>query len=151
MRRSGAAGVPGILKLLPVCLQMGWPWYLRKCLGPKSWPVGKMPKMKTYRIFSLLVGVLLLAGTARAADEIRRITGEAVCARCELKLQDKCQTVIQAKEGDKVVNYYLADNDAAKAFHPQICHGPAQVSATGTVSTADGKQVLTVSTIEIKK
>lgn len=110
-----------------------------------------MPYMKYHKIFSLLVGVLLIAGTTRAADEAKTITGEALCAKCELNLQDKCQTVIQAKEGDKVVSYYLADNDAAKAFHAKICHGPAQVSATGTVSAVDGKQVLTVSTIEIKK
>lgn len=107
--------------------------------------------MKTYRIFSLLVGALLLAGITRAADEIRTITGEAVCAKCELNLQDKCQTVIQAKDGDKIVNYYLAGNDTAKAFHPNVCKSSAQVTATGTVSTVDGKQVLTVSIIEIKK
>jgi hypothetical protein len=107
--------------------------------------------MKTYRMLGLLVGALLLAGTIRAADEIRTITGEAMCAKCELNLQDKCQTVIQAKEGGKVVNYYLAANDAAKAFHPKVCKGTAQVTATGTVSTIDGKQVLTVSTIEIKE
>jgi Family of unknown function (DUF6370) len=107
--------------------------------------------MKTYRIFSLLACALLLAGIIRAADDVRTITGEAVCAKCELGLQDKCQTVIQAKEGDKVVSYYLADNAASKAFHPKICKSPAPVTATGTVSTVDGKQVLTVSTIEITK
>jgi hypothetical protein len=107
--------------------------------------------MKTYRMFSLLVGALLLAGVAQAADEMRTVTGEAKCAKCELNLQDKCQTVIQAKEGDKVVSYYLADNPAAKAFHPKVCHGTAQVTATGTVATVDGKQVLTVSTIDFKK
>jgi hypothetical protein len=107
--------------------------------------------MKTYRILSLLVCALSLAGIARAADEIRTISGEAMCAKCELNLQDKCQTVIQAKEGDKIVSYYVAANDVAKAFHPEICHGPAQVTATGTIQTVDGKQVLTVSAIEIKK
>jgi Family of unknown function (DUF6370) len=107
--------------------------------------------MKTYRIFSLLVGALLIAGVTRAADETKTVTGEAMCAKCELNLQDKCQTVIQVKEGDKVVNYYLADNDASKAFHSKICHSPAPVTATGTVATVDGKQVLTVSTIELKK
>jgi hypothetical protein len=107
--------------------------------------------MKTNGMIGLLAGALLLAGTARAAEESKTITGDAVCAKCELNLQDKCQTVIQAKEGDKVVNYYLAANDAAKAFHPKICQGGAEVTATGTVSTVDGKQVLTVSTIEIKK
>jgi hypothetical protein len=107
--------------------------------------------VKIKNIFGLFVGTLLLAVTARAADDTRTITGEAMCAKCELNLQDKCQTVIQVKEGEKVVNYYLAANDAAKAFHPEICQNSAQVTATGTVATVDGKQVLTVSTIELKK
>lgn len=107
--------------------------------------------MKTYRILSLLAFALLLPGVARAADETRTITGDAMCAKCELNLQDHCQTIIQAKEGDKVINYYVADSDIAKAFHPKICHGPATVTVTGTIKTIDGKQVLTVSTIEIKK
>ncbi len=107
--------------------------------------------MKTYRILSLLVCALMFAATVRAADETKTISGNAVCAKCELNLQDECQTVIQAKEGDKTVNYYLADNAVAKAFHPKICHGPAEVIATGTVKTVEGKQVLTVSTIEVKK
>ncbi|HEY1763671.1 MAG TPA: DUF6370 family protein [Opitutaceae bacterium] len=107
--------------------------------------------MKTSRIFGLLAGALLLVGTARAADETKLLSGEAVCAKCELGLQDKCQTVIQVKEGGKVVNYYLAANDAAKAFHKTICEGPAKVTAKGVVSTVDGKQVLTASTIEVAK
>jgi hypothetical protein len=107
--------------------------------------------MKTYRILSLLACALSLAGVVRAADETRTISGEAMCAKCELNLQDKCQTVIQAKEGDKTVSYYVAPNDVAKAFHPNICHGTAQVTATGTVRTIDGKQVLTVSAIDVKK
>jgi|SRR5471030_1455345 len=107
--------------------------------------------MKTYRMVSLLVGALLLAGTTRAADEVKTITGEATCAKCELGLQDKCQTVIQVTEGDKVVNYYLAANDAAKAFHSKICKAPAPATATGTVTTVDGKLVLTASAVELKK
>jgi len=107
--------------------------------------------MKTFGISSLLACTLLLTGVARAADEARTISGEAKCAKCELNLQDVCQTVIQAKEGDKIVNYYVAANDVAKAFHPKICHGPAEVTAKGTIETVDGKQILTVSTIEIKK
>ncbi|HEY1792156.1 MAG TPA: DUF6370 family protein [Opitutaceae bacterium] len=107
--------------------------------------------MKTPRIFGVLIGSLLLAGSALAADGSKVITGEAMCAKCELGLQDKCQTVIQVKEGDKTVNYYLAANDTSKAFHKKICEGPAKVTANGTVSTVGGKQVLTVSSIEITK
>ena len=107
--------------------------------------------MKASKILFLVVGALFLARTSWAADEAKTITGEAMCAKCELGLQDKCQTVIQVKEGDKVVSYYLAANDTAKAFHKSVCEATAKVTATGTVSTVDGKQVLTVSTIEIRK
>ncbi len=107
--------------------------------------------MKTYRFLSLLACALSLAGVARASDDTRTISGEAVCAKCELNLQDTCQTVIQAKEGDKTVSYYVAANDISKAFHPKICKAPAEVTATGTVKTVDGKQVITVSAIDLKK
>ena len=107
--------------------------------------------MKMSKLLGLLACSVALAGIARAADEMKTITGEAMCAKCELKLQGTCQTVIQAKEGDKTVTYYLAANPAAKAFHPTVCEASAQVTATGTVATVDGKQVLTVTSIEVKK
>jgi hypothetical protein len=55
------------------------------------------------------------------------------------------------KEGDKTVNYFVAANDVAKAFHPKVCTGTAMVTATGTVETVDGKKIITVTSIEIKK
>jgi hypothetical protein len=111
----------------------------------------KPQNMKTYSILGLLACALTLAGTARAADEAKTINCEAMCAKCELKLQKTCQTVIQVKEGDKTVTYYLAANDVAKAFHPTVCREPAEVTATGTISTVDGKNVLTASTIKVKE
>jgi Family of unknown function (DUF6370) len=102
-------------------------------------------------MLSLLACAVMLTAVALAADSIVTITGEAMCAKCELKLQSKCQTVIQAKEGDKTVTYYLAANDVAKAFHPTVCQAPAHVTATGTVTTVDGKKILTVSTIAVKE
>jgi len=107
--------------------------------------------MKTYRTLRLVAVALLLVGATRAADETRTITGEAMCAKCELKLQDECQTVIQVKEGNQLVNYYLATDDAARAFHPRICKGPAPTTATGTVAIVDGKHVLTVTSIQVMK
>jgi hypothetical protein len=114
-------------------------------------PKGKTPNMKTYRTLRLVAVALLLVGATRAADETRTITGEAMCAKCELKLQDECQTVIQVKEGNQLVNYYLATDDAARAFHPRICKGPAPTTATGTVAIVDGKHVLTVTSIQVMK
>jgi hypothetical protein len=107
--------------------------------------------MKIHRLLGLLACALLITVSARAADETKTINGDAMCAKCELNLQDKCQTVIQVKEGDKTTLYYLAANDVAKSFHKDICKGPAAVTAKGTVEIVDGKQVLTASAIEIKK
>ena len=107
--------------------------------------------MKLHRTLSLAAVALALTLVSRAADETRTITGEAMCAKCELKLQDKCQTVIQVKEGDKTVLYYVAANDVGKGFHKAVCEAPADVTATGTVATVDGKQVLTATSIELKK
>ena len=107
--------------------------------------------MKTYKTLSVLVCALAATGLALAADAAKTIVGEAMCAKCELKSQDKCQTVIQVKEGDKVVTYYVAPNEVAKAFHGTICRDRALVIATGTITTVDGKQMLTASAIDVKK
>lgn len=107
--------------------------------------------MKLLKLASLLACACMVAVLARAADEIRTITGEAMCAKCELKLQDKCQTVIQVKEGDKTVLYYVAGNSVGKGFHSTVCESPATVTATGTVATVNGQLVLTPTSIEVKK
>ena len=114
-------------------------------------PIEPAKTMKTYRILGLLTCALLFAAVARAGSDTVTINGEAMCAKCELGLQDHCQTVVQVKEGDKTVNYFVAANDVAKAFHPKVCTGTAMVTATGTVETVDGKKIITVTSIEIKK
>jgi hypothetical protein len=108
---------------------------------------------------SLLVGLaglllLALATPSFAADKSKEktITGEAKCAKCMLKETEKCQTVIQVenKKG-KTINYYLADNDAAKAFHANVCKEAKKVTATGTNKKVDGKNEFTISKIELVK
>lgn len=101
-----------------------------------------------------LSSVILLAGLlaipAFAADQVT-ITGKGTCAKCALHETDKCQTVIQTKEGGKTVTYYLADNATSKDFHDTICKKPAKVTATGVVSEENGKKILTASKIEEAK
>ncbi len=100
---------------------------------------------------SLLIGiigglaVLALALPSSAADSSKgkqiTIKGEAKCAMCALKETDKCQTVIQTQDKNgKTVTYYLADNEAAKNFHENVCKGSKKVTATGTVKKVKGKQ-----------
>ena len=103
-----------------------------------------------------IVGLLFLAlATPAFADDKgkeRTITGEAKCAKCMLKEGDKCQTVIQAEnKNGKMVSYYVADNDVAKAFHENVCKEAKKVTATGTVAKVDGKSEITLSKIELVK
>lgn len=94
--------------------------------------------------------VLTLALKARADDE-KTITGEGKCAKCALKETKACQNVVQVKEGDKTVTYYLVQNDVSKKFHDNICQESKKVKATGTVKEVDGKMQLTPTKIELVK
>jgi hypothetical protein len=112
------------------------------------------PMKKMSMILTVAAGFLLAAATshllaADAAGKEVTITGNAVCGKCALHESDKCQTVIQAQQDGKDVSYYLTQNDASKAFHKNICGGNGEkVTATGTVTEKDGKEMLTVSRIE---
>jgi hypothetical protein len=68
-----------------------------------------------------------------------------------LKEKDNCQTVVQVKEGEKTLTYYVVDNDLAKGFHKKIFEKPEMATATGTVKTVNGKLELTATKIEVDK
>jgi RecG-like helicase len=93
---------------------------------------------------------MTLAFNSRAADE-KTVTGEGKCAKCALKETDECQNVVQVKEGDKTVTYYLVQNDISKEFHKNVCKGPKKISVTGTVKEVSGKMELTPTKIDLAK
>jgi RecG-like helicase len=104
-----------------------------------------------------LVAALAVAGltmtftlNSRAADE-KTITGEGKCAKCALKESAECQNVVQVKEGEKTVTYYLDQNDVSKEFHKNVCKEANKISVTGTVKQVDGKMHLTPTKIELSK
>ena len=108
---------------------------------------------KSILFLTVAAGLLLAVSTSRllAVDTSSKevtITGKALCAKCALHESDQCQTVIQVQQDGKTISYYLTPNDTATAFHKNICSTPEQVTATGTVSSKDGKKMLTVSKIE---
>jgi len=110
--------------------------------------------MKKSMLVLVTAGLLLTVAASRlfAADSSNKeitLTGMAVCGKCVLHETQECQNVLQIQKDGKTVNYYLAQNDISKAFHSNICGTAGEkVTATGTVSEKDGKQVLTVSKIE---
>ncbi|WP_439624601.1 DUF6370 family protein [Gemmata sp.] len=103
---------------------------------------------------AVAVASALAAGAAAlAADKEVKLTGSLVCGKCKLKETAKCTNVLQVKEGDKVVNYYLDDTGAKEAYHEGACGGDAVegVTVTGTVTEKDGKKTIKPTKVETKK
>lgn len=111
--------------------------------------------MKKSIIFlAVAAGLLLAVSTSRllavdASSKEITVTGNMVCGKCKLHETKSCQNVIQVEQDGKTVNYYLTQNDTAKAVHKDVCTGDGEkVTATGTVEEKDGKQILTATKIE---
>ena len=105
------------------------------------------------RVICLIAVAALFATviSVRADDTAKETTlkGTMVCGKCFLHQSDTCQNVLQVKDGDKTVDYWLTDNDVSKDFHKNVCHAPEKdVTVTGTVSEKDGKQYITATKIE---
>jgi hypothetical protein len=101
--------------------------------------------MKTIQWMAGAVAALVLlavAAQAAAADKEVTLTGEGKCAKCALKVSDKCQNVIQVTKDGKTETYFLVDNQVSKDFHPKICTSTQKVKATGTVKKSEGKDRL---------
>ena len=110
----------------------------------------------------LKVTIALLAGlaaaslttTAFAEDHGKEttITGTALCAKCAMHQDDKCQTVVKATKDGKEVIYYCTGKEATD-FHKKICTKPEgeKVTVTGTVTGKDGKEMMHVKKIEEAK
>ena len=80
------------------------------------------------------------------------LTGNILCAKCELNEGTKCQTAIQVTEDGKKVTYYLIDKGTKESYHSAVCGGGIKAgTVTGAVSVKDGKKWITPSKVEYKK
>lgn len=111
--------------------------------------------MKKTALLIAITGMLLaaLAAPARAAEKPKEVTltGEGKCAKCALNETKECQTVVQLKEGDKTITYYLTPNKTSKDFHKNVCEETKKITVTGKVQEKEGKKMLTASKIELTK
>lgn len=109
---------------------------------------------KTVKMLAVAFAMVALVAvaSARADDKKKEVTlkGDICCAKCELKLQKTCATVIRIKDNGKDVVYYL-DDKSAKDNHKAICTESKEGSVTGVVSEKDGKKIITASKVEFKK
>ncbi len=109
---------------------------------------------------SMLAVVAVVAGlwafvTFAMADDKKevKLTGTLVCGKCSLKTTPKCSNVLQVKEGDKVVNYFLDDKGHDESYHEGVCGGEKVegVTVTGAVTEKDGKKYVKPTKVEKKK
>lgn len=98
-----------------------------------------------------LLALQVVATTAAAEEAGTAVTlsGNIVCAKCTLKVQGLkgCQNVLVVKEAQQDVQYWLVNNDVAKAFG-EVCTAVKPVTVTGTVETKEGKNWITPTKIE---
>ncbi|HJZ53732.1 MAG TPA: DUF6370 family protein [Gemmataceae bacterium] len=92
------------------------------------------------------------AGKPDEAKEVK-MTGTMVCASCTLNETKKCVNVLQVKEKDKLVNYYIDDKGNKEDYHDGVCGGGKieNVTITGVVSEKEGKKWIKPSKVDIKK
>ena len=96
-----------------------------------------------------VVMALVIPSTALAARQVT-LAGKITCAKCELKLEKECATVIVVKESGKDAVYYF-DSKSHKANHDAICQVGKEGTVTGTVSEKAGKKYVKVTKIAFKK
>ena len=105
--------------------------------------------MKMVAKLSLALAVVLaLVAGAYAADETT-VTGNVMCAKCNLKKADatKCQDVVVASDGTE---YYVAKNDVSAKFG-HVCKDAKAATVTGKVTEKDGKKWIEPSKMEATK
>jgi hypothetical protein len=87
--------------------------------------------------------------------ETKEVTlkGTLVCASCALNEGKVCANVLQVKEKDKTINYYLADKGNEEGYHDKVCGGGKLegVTVTGVVTEKDGKKTVKPSKVDYKK
>jgi hypothetical protein len=98
-----------------------------------------------------LLSTILVAATSVVFAADTKLEGKATCAKCDLKIADKCQAAVVVKGADgKEVTYLSEPNDKAKALHKEICKGGKEATVEGTVSEKDGKKTITITNYAIK-
>jgi len=90
-------------------------------------------------------------GSSGVPGSSKQVTlkGTITCAKCDLKLQDKCATVIKVKKDGKDVIYYF-DPDSNKKFHKDVCNEAKEGTVTGTTAEKNDKQWVKASKVEYK-
>src|SRR3954469_8888350 len=92
--------------------------------------------------------ILLPAALASSAAAIyagdTKFEGTATCAKCDLKVAEKCRAAVIITVDGKKETYLTEPNDKAKQLHSEICGRAKPVKVEGTLSEKDGQKVITL-------
>ena len=97
---------------------------------------------------------VIVAVQADDKDKEKTLKGTITCAKCDLKLEKKCATVIQEKvkkDGKDVEVLYWFDAPSNKKYHSDICQEAKPGSVTGVVTEKDGKKLISVKEVKYDK
>jgi hypothetical protein len=107
--------------------------------------------MRALAAIVMVLGLSVLTGAqaGEKKDDKKEVTlkGKICCAKCELGVETECMTVIQTKKGKDTVTVYF-DAPSNKKHHASICSEAKDGSVTGTVTTKDKKQVISVKSLK---
>ena len=103
---------------------------------------------RTLTAFVIGAALLAFVGAPAFSEEVKeeKLVGKITCAKCDLGIEDACQTVI--KVGDKV---YYFDKESGKKHHKEICTTPKDGTVVGKVTKDGDKLIVTPSKVEFKK
>src|SRR5260370_4806515 len=105
------------------------------------------------RVSMVTLSMALVVGLGAAvAEEKKEVTlaGTITWAKCDVKIETKCATVIKVTKDGKDTIYYF-DKDSNKKYHGDTCMEAKDGSVTGTVKKDGEKMVVTVTKLEYKK
>jgi len=106
--------------------------------------------MKFWSVLVALIALMLVTGL-QAADKEVTLKGNIVCGKCTLKETAECSNVLQVKEGDKTVNYYIDDEGKTEKYHSCKPDSMKAATVTGVVTEKDGKKHIKASKVEVTK
>ncbi len=78
------------------------------------------------------------------------LTGRITCARCDLKAQKTCATVIVTKKGGKEIIYYF-DQVSNKKYHGDICTEAKAGTVSGPITEDGDKSWISVTKLAYKE
>ena len=98
-------------------------------------------------VFALAAGFMLLPSMSVAQEkkaETKQVTlkGDLCCAKCELKITEKCANAIEVDRKGKKVVFILEDEGGKATYHGKICQERLKGSVTGVVTKKDGKTTI---------